>query len=482
MSRATRAGTSSARSVNWSSRNCPRLKRRWLRQRERELLEDYKAEWLQPIQDRKLKTAAWEFRRGFVEVVSIAAREFIERGDFLQGAFPLLCSLDVRKASPTLVEPLADCPALEGFVELRFTSDFGRGRGMMYDQATAIQRFLSSPYLANLRTFNLADGSFGNEEIRSVLACANLTLRSLDLSGNNILPTGIRLGLDTFQSLATARCVQDLRELSLRSNSLSINHILILTYSDQFKNLETLDLAGNRLGSQSNMIALVGLERFPKLTHLNLQACGVGDAGIEALMKTPLWGQLESLNLWNNEISDRGLMRMADADPSAKRTAVELQRNAIGDAGLTALATSPVLSSFRAIHLEHNRIGDAGILELARTRFGGNLQAIHLRGNAEISDRGGSALAAGDFPQLEVLDLAGTQVGDQTAIALAESPAASGLRVLDLAGTRITERGAQVLAASDFLDSLEFLDLRMNHLSGNCVIALVDRFNRRVFA
>ncbi len=458
------------------------LKNRWLRQRERELLEDYKTDWLRPIEGRKLKTAAWEFRRGFVEGLSISAREFIECGDFFHQAFPLLCSLNLRNVNASSVEPLADCPALQGIAELRFSADFGRGRGMVYDQATAIQRFLRSPYLANLRTLDLSDASFGNEELRGVLACGNLTLRTLDLSRNNILPTGIRLGLDTFQSLATARCVEDLRRLVLRSNRLSINHVLILTYSDHLQNLDTLDLAGNRLGSQSNMIALVGLEKFPALAHLGLKACGVGDAGIEALIKTRLWPQLASLNLWNNEITDRGLMRLTDAEPSAKRRRVELQRNVIGDAGLTALAKSPALSSFQAIHLEHNRIGEAGVLELAGTRFGENLEAIHLRGNAEISDRSGAALAEGDFPRLEVLDLAGTGVGDQTAIALAESPAASGLRIVDLAGTQVGERGAQAIAASDFLDSLEFLDLRMNHLSGNCVQALVERFGRRVFA
>ncbi len=458
------------------------LKRRWLRDRERELLDDYQDEWLMPIRNRKLKTASWEFRRGLVEEVNLEAREFIECGDFLHGAFPLLCSLNLRNVSPSLAESLANCPALEGFVELRFTANLGRGHAMAYDRAPAIQRFLSSPYLGNLRTLNLADGSFGNDEIRAALACPNLTLRGLDLSHNNILPTGIRLGLDTFQSLAAARSMQDLRELVLRSNSLSINHVLILTYSDHLKNLLALDLAGNRLGSQSNMIALVGLERFLKLRHLNLKACGVGDAGIEALLTTRLWSELESLNLWNNEITDRGLMLMADADPSLKFSSLNLQRNAVGDAGLTALARSPVLSSFRAIHLEHNRIGEPGMMELSRTAFGGNLQSLHLRGNAEISDRSGAALSAGDFPRLEVLDLAGTRVGDQTAMAISESRAAAGLRVLDLAGTRITAQGARALAESNFLDSLDFLDLRMNHLSGNCVTLLVDRFSRRVFA
>ena len=414
--------------------------------------------------------------------MNLDAREFIECGDFLHKAFPLLCSLNLRNVTPSLAEPLANCPALEGFVALRFTANLGRGEAQAYDRAPAIQRFLSSPHLGNLRTLNLAYGSFGNDEIRAALACANLMLRGLDLSHNNILPTGIRLGLDTFQSLAAARCVQDLRELVLRSNRLSINHVLILTYSDQLRNLEALDLAGNRLGSQSNMIALVGLERFLKLRHLNLKACGVGDAGIEALLTTRLWPELESLNLWNNEITDRGLMRIADAEPSLKFSSLDLPRNAVGNAGLIALANSPVLASFRAMHLEHNRIGEAGLMELSQTQFGENLQSLHLRGNAEITDRSGAALAAGDFPQWEVLDLAGTQVGDQTAMALSESRTATGLRVLDLAGTRITEQGARALAASDALDSLDFLDLRMNQLRGNCLVALVDRFGRRVFA
>ena len=462
------------------------VKFRRLREREQELLEEYSADWLEPIASRKLKFADWTFRRGFVEKVAIDAREFIEKGDFLHPAFPLLHVLELKTVRPGLVDALAGCPALEQITELQLTSNFGRARERRADWQfkgnSPFQHFLSSPHFLNLQSITMADGGFQEEDLRGVLACANLKLTSFDLSNTPMSPRAIRLGLDLIQNMASATCLRDLRELSLRSNDLSINHVLILTYSHLLGNLESLDLRGNPLGSQSNMIALVGLERFTRLKHLNLQSCGVGDAGVNALLRTPLWGRLESLMLWNNHISDRGLMEIARAEAPAKLRALELRRNEIGDLGLEALAHSPVLSAVGELHLEYNRIEDAGLCELAASEYADGLRELHLRGNSGISDRGGIALASPGFPHLDVLDLAGTQIGDGTAFAIAETPASESLRVLDLGGTRITASGAQALAESEFLDSLEFLDLRMNHLRGDCVVALVERFGRRVLA
>jgi Ran GTPase-activating protein (RanGAP) involved in mRNA processing and transport len=274
--------------------------------------------------------------------------------------------------------------------------------------------------------------------------------------------------------------VKDLRELYLRATGLNINQILVLTYSDYLQQLETLDLRCNQFGSPREMQALVGMRRFPLLKHLDLTSCAVGDAGLKSLVKTPLWRQWETLVLWNNEITDRGVIEMAQAQPPAKLRALELRRNLIGDAGLAALSSSPVLSAFSELHLEHNRIEDAGTLALARSRHADNLRELHLRGNQAITDRGGIALAGAGFPALEVLDLAGTAVGDACAMALAEFPSSASLRVLDLGGTRITQTGALALAKSPHLGILEFLDLRMNHLKGDCVVALVERFGKRV--
>jgi uncharacterized protein (TIGR02996 family) len=462
------------------------LKQRQLRERERELLDEHEARWLEPVASMKLKTAEWKFRRGFVEEVTIDAGEFIERGYLIHRAFPLLCGLNLRNAEDRHVEPLAGCPALERTTRLHLTSDFGQVPlgAFAWDDIEAftaprIQQFLRSPYLAKLRCLSLADSSFRDEDLREFLACGNLRLHALDLS-NNELRTRDRLGLDTFRLLAAASCTNELRELSLRSTGIGIDHVLILTYSRNLANLESLDLAGNRLGSQNQVLSLVGLKRLSKLKHLNLASCGIGDWGFRMLMHSAVWGHIETLQLWNNEIMDRGLIGMAEGDPPARLRSLELQRNQIGDAGLTALAGSKVLGAFRELHLEYNRIEDTGAVALAGSGYAGNLRELHLRGNAFLGDKGGIALASAGFPALDVLNLAGTEVGDACATAIAASPASASLRLLDLGRTRITETGALALAEGQFLDSLEFVDLRMNHLSGNCVTALKARFGHRV--
>jgi Ran GTPase-activating protein (RanGAP) involved in mRNA processing and transport len=372
---------------------------------------------------------------------------------------------------------------------LHLTADFGRRPRRSFEwerehrvppSGFRIKWFLSSPHLENLRDLSLADSSFNNEGIREVLSCGNLRLHSLDLSGNDIVPSAIRLGLDTFQLLGAASCAKELRDLALRSNDLSIDHILILTYSRNLANLESLDLTGNKLGSQANMISLVGLERFPMLEHLKLSACCIGDAGTRALAQSSLWQQLESLTLWNNEISDQGLFAVAFADPPGKLRSLELRRNAIGNAGLSALARSAVLRAISELHLEYNRIDDEGAAALAASDHAENLRELHLRGNRALGERGGLALAAAGFPALEVLDLAGTQVGDASAREIAASPKSANLHVLDLGGTRLTDAGAKALTDSQFLGFLEFVDLLMNGLTAACVTALKERFGHRV--
>jgi uncharacterized protein (TIGR02996 family) len=460
------------------------LEQRWLRERERELLNEHEHEWLEPIARKKLKTAQWMFRRGFVEEVAIHAGEFSEFGSSLPPLFPLLATLSLRGLNRSNVSGVAASLGLKPFSQLKISTrtdhsfdavsprDDEHIPSAMLD-AYSIKRLLNSDHLQNLRSLDLNESRFTESGFRAVLSCPGIRLRAFNLSG-------IELDMDWVRTLACSSCVKDLRELYLRATGLNINQILVLTYSDYLQQLETLDLRCNQFGSPREMQALVGMRRFPLLKHLDLTSCAVGDAGLKSLVKTPLWRQWETLVLWNNEITDRGVIEMAQAQPPAKLRALELRRNLIGDAGLAALSSSPVLSAFSELHLEHNRIEDAGTLALARSRHADNLRELHLRGNQAITDRGGIALAGAGFPALEVLDLAGTAVGDACAMALAEFPSSASLRVLDLGGTRITQTGALALAKSPHLGILEFLDLRMNHLKGDCVVALVERFGKRV--
>src|SRR6516162_7801674 len=90
-----------------------------LHNREDELLREHRQKWIGPMpegcDDRSAEVPA-EFRRGFVDIVSMPVRTFLERG------------LEVRQLHPTVRrvvlfrvngygERLAACPALEGLAE-----------------------------------------------------------------------------------------------------------------------------------------------------------------------------------------------------------------------------------------------------------------------------------------------------------------------------------------------------------------------------
>lgn len=453
---------------------------RLLRIREKELLQENRADWLAPLSDHPEVNARWTFRCGFVEEVALDTRDFLKLRDVLP-AFPLLHKLELRGLTRELVEMVANSSVLEQVFDLTLPYHRGRIAAREYQGPShilippLIRQLFGSRNLQNLESLNLAGALDTFIGLHSLVTLYKLRLRKLSLGRYPF-----NRDMEGIQLLSGSPTMKDLRELSLATTNLKINHLIMLSYSDYLKNLESLDLRGNRLCSERNMVSLSALKRFPQLKRLDLRGCGVGNVGLETLVKSPLWPQFESLQLAHNGIQDQGLIAIASGPERVQLTSLDLQHNRIIDVGLIALAKSPVLSSIAHLHLEHNQIGTAGVVELARTEYGDRLRGLHLRGNWGIGDPAGIALASANLPNLETLDLAGTQVGDQTSLALAKSPTAFRLRTLDLTKTRVREAGAMALAGSEFLKNLEILDLRMNHLQGPCVTSLKERFGNRV--
>lgn len=454
---------------------------RLLRIREKELLKEHRTDWLRPLANHPATNARWTFRRGFVEEVAIDTRDFLNLRHVLGDIFPLLHKLELRGLTRELVEMVANSSVLEqlSYLSLPFhrghipEPEYEGPREVLFPEF--ILELFGSPHLLNLVSLNLTRSDLRPIGLYSLLTLDQVHLRSLNLGE---YPFGT--DMEAIQLLSGSSTMKNLQELSLAWANLKIQQLLMLTYSDYLKNLESLDLRGNRLCSERNMISLSALKRFPKLKRLDLRGCGVGNVGVETLVKSPLWSQFESLQLARNNIPDRGLIAMASGKTPGNLATLDLQHNAIGNAGLIALAKSPVLSAIPHLHLEHNQIGTAGVIQLARTKFGDRLRGVHLRGNHGIGEPAGIALTNATFPNLETLDLGGTQVGDETSLALVESEMALHLRTLDLTGTQVRETGAMALAGSDSLKNLEILDLRMNHLEANSVTALKERFGRRV--
>jgi uncharacterized protein (TIGR02996 family) len=145
--------------------------------------------------------------------------------------------------------------------------------------------------------------------------------------------------------------VATLRSLRLCTNGLGVQGAQTLSASRL--PLETLDLGSNELQDEG-AVALAGSSAF-RLRTLSLAECGLGDEGVAALADSVAMRGLQRLDLRNNHISAPGAEALATS-LLAQLTHLDLGGNLIGNAGLRALLGSPILSGLRVL-----RVNNAGL-------------------------------------------------------------------------------------------------------------------------
>ena len=89
--------------------------------------------------------------------------------------------------------------------------------------------------------------------------------------------------------------------------------------------------------------------RLTGLAALNLSGCGLGNAGVEALLPWPQLDCLTSLLLHQNGITDRGAAVLAAAS-LPRLSVLGLCGNRISEAGREVLRTSPHLQQLTTLN------------------------------------------------------------------------------------------------------------------------------------
>jgi Leucine Rich repeat len=186
------------------------------------------------------------------------------------------------------------------------------------------------------------------------------------------------------------------------------------------------------------------LARAPWLAKVRRLALrgGIGDEGLETLLKSKHLSELVALNLSSSELSSEAL-------------------GALGNK-LPALAH---------LVLTNNPIGDDGARALAAWKHFGGLRTLYLTA-CELSEEGvGALLSPGKLTSLEKWTLAQNELGDGGAQAIARHAAQLGkLRYLELCDVGLRDAGTSALAAAR-LPALRHLDIRDNRGSYDPLIA-----------
>ncbi len=197
--------------------------------------------------------------------------------------------------------------------------------------------------------------------------------------------------------------------------------------------------------------------RLPSLTRLSVRRAELRDDAVVALLSSPALDHLTHLDLTNNDLSDRSITALVASPMRHSLQHLSLGQQEIAD-GLVELTAADGFRQLRTLDLSLSfRLTRASIQALIDwqppqlTRL--VLQACHL------STRMLSALVCGDVVAgLLALDISGNAEKTDAFIALAESPALSGLERLRVGIPLRDTGGLEAFLASTTLASLRFID------------------------
>jgi uncharacterized protein (TIGR02996 family) len=326
-----------------------------LQERERELLDRHREEWLAPM---KRYASGFVFRRGFVEEITVEARRFLEQAEALYALTPIrhVKLLDIAGYLHTL----ANSPLLS---KLRALTVYASHIG------DSVARILAgSPYLGELRELYLGRNRIGDAGAEALAVSDALThLTTLDLSSNSIGETGA-------QALALSGTLTNLRHFNLAENNIGPSGAEALINSSRLNNLTRLNLQQNQLGGL-RMQFLIHAKYLIRLRVLNLDANNLHLIGATALAGSPYVTRLEELTLNSNEIGDGGARLLALSPHLCNLRVLSLADNRLGadprlrDLGIRSLANSPFLSGLQRLDLSQNTIGEAGLQALIASPF-----------------------------------------------------------------------------------------------------------------
>jgi len=266
--------------------------RRDLVRRVRDLLNTHADRWTQPLRDGRLGRD-WQFRRGFLDAVTMSATQFVGVAERLFRVAPTVRTLRFPDASNEVTR-LARCPYLARLASVDLHQMCKCGYCPIERE---LRDLFKSRHAANLTSLNLAQDRIDAAGARAMASSRHLArLTSLDLSGNP-------LGADGAEVFAS---------------------------SPHLDRLTSLDLAQTELRTDGAR-ALAGETKLAALSRLVLRGNGIGPAGVRALVASPLAARLAALDLSDNEIGDAGARALVRWPRPERLELLDVRKAGVGE-------------------------------------------------------------------------------------------------------------------------------------------------------
>ena len=272
-----------------------------LERRSRELLREHREDWIAEFA--KLPVTELEFNRGFINKATITAHQFIQHGQQIFRAMPLLTHVRLKSAGKKLRD-LAECECLSKVESVTPLNPQVR-------RITDWQVFWNSPYWTRLHEI-----SFARMRPRSMVI-ATLTHSAIfqQISSLDLQNCGLH---DSLDDLLGSPHLSNLRKLNLNSNRISSVDAERIANCRDLSDLEELDLGNNAMGGRG--VAFLARSPYLKrLRVLRIPSVRLTAAGMEALAAPDRLPALERLEYWDSGIGkehvDRLRKRNVDVRP-----------------------------------------------------------------------------------------------------------------------------------------------------------------------
>ena len=355
-----------------------------LRKREQELLQEYQAEWVEPL--KKLDVRGIEIKRGFVEGIRIDAEVFIEKAPEIVERVPALCSLNLRK-SRKAIRKLVKVPELEQlrFLDLRLAD--------LEDQD--LKTLLDSPYLTNLIGLNLQGNRLKARGAGLLASCEKLSqLKSLNIAGNRIQAKGL-------VTLGKSSCLDEVTRLDAWNCHISGKGLSDFAATKGLPKLEFLDVAQNQFKDSISGFR----KQIRPLKYLNISRSGIDREHANVIATTPGLANLRELRI-NGGVKGAGLVSLLTSKHLTSLQSLQAwmihgtyssQRLA-----LPGRFEGQGMKSLRRLDLADNALTTAAFEKIARSGCLENVEELVLTGTA-LEDDGVAKILAARPKRLSVL-------------------------------------------------------------------------------
>ena len=225
-----------------------------------------------------------------------------------------------------------------------------------------VRQLVNLPQLAGLEVLRIGNNDLGGSGAEALLQSPHLSgLRQLDLSST-------RLGLRGLRALSERPVLPQLEELKLSNALPTLEALRILLCAPTLRSLQRLDLGNNSMLDERGARLLVEKGPWPWRV-LDLRACQLGDAGVEALTAAPCFPRLHTLILHANQLGVAAARALANCPHLPRLRVLGLSNNFLDAQAAAALANSPNLDLCE-LHVAANPLGTEDRQRL-RERFGG---------------------------------------------------------------------------------------------------------------